>query len=145
MKIFVPKHVQGWAFNMTLSIWPFNVTIVQLIVIGLGVAMGLWTYQSITKSWGDQAIGIIFGAIPFLICIWVAFFKVSELTLIPFIAKMIRTNFLDTTKKFQVNYDRINPFDVDVAFLKSQESKQIVQTKTIEVKWGNMDLLKRTI
>ena len=115
------------------------------MVIGLWVALGLGTYQSITKSGWDKAIGIIFWAIPFLMCLWIAFFKVSELSLVPFIAKMIRTNFLDATKKYQVNYDRVSPFDVEIAFLKSQESRQIVQSKTIEVQGWNIDLLKRTI
>lgn len=43
-------------------------------------------------------------AIPVIgICLFIAFFKMSELSLIPFIAKLWRTRFLDTTKKFQAN------------------------------------------
>jgi hypothetical protein len=49
--------------------------------------------------------------IPFLV---VAFWNISELTLIPFIAKMYRNRFLDTTKKLQTNDAKIDPLQVKI-------------------------------
>ncbi|MEF2176176.1 MAG: hypothetical protein V3575_06940, partial [Candidatus Absconditabacteria bacterium] len=59
----------------------------------------------------------------------VAFFRYSELTLIPFVSKIIRTYFLDETKKYQVNYSKLDKSEVAIKILKSGEKKQIVEAK----------------
>jgi hypothetical protein len=51
----------------------------------------------------------------------IAFFQVSELNLLAFIAKKIKDVFLDVSKKFQVNYVRHNPTEVTIA--KSKQEK----------------------
>jgi hypothetical protein len=64
--------------------------------------------------------------------VFIAFFKRSELTLIPFIAKMIRTHFLDTTKKFQINRDKPDPKAILLAkFRKTDHDKVITQKDLI--------------
>jgi hypothetical protein len=99
-------------------------------VVAGGLGAGLGVFNAVTKSAG-KAMGII-AAIPVIgIFLVIAFFKVSELSLLAFIAKKIRNNFFDVTKKFQVDYDRINPFQVllksiniDTSQSKSFEQKE---------------------
>lgn len=57
----------------------------------------------------------------FVIFIVIAFFKVSELTLIPFMAKVIQTNILDETKKYQIDVTPIDPIEVALARSKLNE------------------------
>jgi hypothetical protein len=57
----------------------------------------------------------------FLIFIVIAFFNVSELNLLAFIAKKVKDLFLDVPKKFQVNYTKLNPTEVIIA--KSRQEK----------------------
>jgi hypothetical protein len=60
----------------------------------------------------------------------IAFFEVSELPLIPFIAKLIKTYFFDTTKKFQINYEKPDATQIVIKEAASQEKKQIIEYKT---------------
>lgn len=50
----------------------------------------------------------------------------SELGLLAFVAKMIRNNFFDTTRKYQVNYEKQNHLDVLIKEAKSVDQKQTV-------------------
>jgi len=59
----------------------------------------------------------------------IAFFKISELGLIAFIAKMVRNNFFDTTKKFQINYEKHNPTEIKIKEAKSEEEKAVIENK----------------
>ena len=51
------------------------------------------------------------------------------MSLIPYIAKLIRNNFFDAKKKFQVNYEKKNPIDIMIQEAKSKEEKQIIEQK----------------
>ncbi|MEI7558692.1 MAG: hypothetical protein WCJ45_08120 [bacterium] len=51
------------------------------------------------------------------------------MSLIPYIAKLIRNNFFDAKKKYQVNYEKKNPIDILVKEAKSKEEKQIIVQK----------------
>ena len=64
-----------------------------------------------------------------LIFVAIAFFKISELSLVPFAANMIRNNFFDTKKKFQENYTRENPVDILIKENKATEEKQVIEQK----------------
>ena len=79
-------------------------------------------------------LGIIFAVIVLVIFIVIVFFNISELSLIPFLAKMARNNFFDTKKKFQENYYKEDPLDVLLEENKSKEEKQV-----IEYKHGGLD------
>lgn len=65
----------------------------------------------------------------------IAFFNVSELGLMAFIAKLVRTNMLDTPRKFQDDYERIDP--VDIALKKSRADDD--QKKTNVIKSDDVD------
>jgi hypothetical protein len=55
--------------------------------------------------------------LPFFV---IAFFKVSELTLVPYLAKIWRNRGLDTTKKTQTNDAKIDPLEI---LIKSSHAK----------------------
>lgn len=76
------------------------------------------------KSGTPKATALVFSLPLFILCVFIAFFKYSELTLIPFIAKMIRTYFLDVTKKFQINREKPDP--TAIAIGKSRKTDQTV-------------------
>ena len=59
----------------------------------------------------------------------IAFFNVSELNLLAFIAKKIKDNFLDVSKKFQMNFTKIDPLEVIIAKSKQWEWKQRIEIK----------------
>lgn len=61
-----------------------------------------------------------------LIFVFVAFFKMSEMGLLAFVAKMIRNNFFDVRRKFQTNYDKIDPLKVMIKKAKWSEEKQTI-------------------
>lgn len=70
-------------------------------------------------------------AIPvFVLFVIIAFFKISELSLIPFLAKLMRTYFFDATKKFQVNFDKANTTELIIKKTKLKEKKQSITFKT---------------
>ena len=46
---------------------------------------------------------------------FIALFNISELSLIPFVVKKIKDNFLDTTKKYQVSYPKIDEIDLAIS------------------------------
>jgi hypothetical protein len=51
----------------------------------------------------------------------IAFFNVSELSLLAFIAKKIKDNFLDVQKKFQSNYTKIDPTEITIQKAKQEK------------------------
>jgi len=64
-----------------------------------------------------------------IIFIVIAFFSISELGLIAFIAKLVRNNFFDTTKKFQINYEKQDPTKIKIKEAKSEEGKAVIENK----------------
>ena len=46
-----------------------------------------------------------------------------------YLAKLIRNNFFDAKKKFQVNYEKNNPLDIMIQESKDKEEKQIIEQK----------------
>jgi hypothetical protein len=64
-----------------------------------------------------------------LVFLVIAFFNVSELNLVAFIAKKIKDNFLDVSKRFQMNYTRIDPTEIIIAKSKQKKWKQKIEIK----------------
>lgn len=135
MKIVFPKNIKKWLLSgMSLQIWPISISIIQLFIMAVWIALWLTIFNAISKSW-SRAAWLFFAIIIILIFAIIAFFKVSELWLIPFIAKIIRNNFFDTTKKFQNNYSK-----VDKTQIKIQEVKEIEKKLKVEIKtWNKFD------
>jgi hypothetical protein len=101
---------------------------VQLFILALGISLALAAFNGFSKSW-SKAFGLLVAVFVLIIFIIIAFFKISELWLVPYIAKLIRNNFFDAKKKFQVNYEKNNPLDVVIQESKTKEEKQIIEQK----------------
>jgi len=112
MKVVFPKNIKKWIIaGMSFNIGPITLSIIQLFLVAIGVAAGLGVFNAVQKSGSKVAAAIV--AIPVLgLFLIMAFFKVSELGLVAFVAKLFRNKFFDTTKKYQVNFDRVDPFDI---------------------------------
>jgi len=129
MKVVYPKNIKrGLLAGMTFTIGPLSISIVQMFILALWVALALAAFNGLSK-WGSKVIGIFVAVIVIIITIIITFFKVSELWLLAYIAKLVRNNFFDARKKFQVNYEKKNPLDVIVQESKTKEEKQIIETK----------------
>ena len=124
MKVVFPKNIQkGIIAGMTFNIGPLTLSIIQLFIVAGGLWAGVGIFNAVMKS-GWKALGVI-AALPVVwIFMAIAFFKISELSLLAFIAKKVRNNFFDTTKKYQVNYEKINPFQVLLKSISIDNSKK---------------------
>lgn len=139
MKVVYPKHIQKWMLaGMSFQIWPINLSIVQLFIVGVGVASAMGIFNSFSKSWA-KAIGVLVAILVLLIFVFIAFFKMSELSLIPFIMKLIRNNFFDTKRKFQVNYEKQDPVKLAVKKSKSRDQEQTVFEQ--KENWINKEMI----
>jgi predicted transcriptional regulator YheO len=78
---------------------------------------------------GSTVLGAILAIPLFIIFVIIAFFEVSEMGLIQFLAKLVKTYFFDTPKKFQVNYSRINQMQVNIQEFLSKQQKKIIDIK----------------
>lgn len=111
--------------GMTFQIGPISLSIVQLFVVWVGVAAAMAIFNTFSKS-GGKAIGALLAIIVLLIFVFVAFFKMSELGLIAFVAKLVRNLFFDTPRKFQANYDKVDPLKVTMKRAKWSDQKQTI-------------------
>lgn len=129
MKVVYPKNIKrGLLAGMTFSIGPLTINVVQMFILALGVALALAAFNGFSKS-GSKVFGILIAIVVLIVFIIIAFFKVSELWLIPYLAKLVRNGFFDAKKKYQVNYDKDNPLDVMIQESKTKEEKQIIEQK----------------
>lgn len=142
MKIFIPRHIEWGLFNMNVQIWPLNITMVQLFILAWWLWLTLAVWNSLVKNWVDKIVSMILVSPIFIIFCIIAFFKFSELKLVPFLAKMVRTYFFDETKKFQVNFKRIDPLEVKIKRMKSNEPEQIIEVKKSTMEKEKLDKLK---
>ncbi len=134
MKVPFPKNIKKWILaGMTLNLGPISLSIVQLLLVALWVGIALVTFNGISKS-GSTAAWVVFAIPVLLIFLIIAFFKVSEMNMMQYIAKLFRNKFFDTTKKFQINFEK---FDQTKILIK--ESKWEQKAKKIEQKDNRLD------
>jgi hypothetical protein len=93
-----------------------------------------------TSQSGSTAAGVVFAVPVLAIFIVIAFFKVSEMGLLEYIAKMIRNKIYDTPRKFQVNFEKENPIDVMIKKSRIEEKKQVIEQKDSKM---SQELLKQ--
>lgn len=74
-------------------------------------------------------VGILLAILVIAVFIIIAFFQISELGLVAFIAKLVRNHFFDTTKKFQINYEKQNPTEIKIKEARSEEEKAVIENK----------------
>ena len=118
MKIIVPKHVEAWLFDMWIDIWMFRMKFWQLILLAVGLWITFWIMNSLMKHWLWKLPAFIIASPWLLIMLFIAFFKKSELHIIPFWAKLIRTYIINTPKTLQRNIDKIWSWEIKLNFAK---------------------------
>jgi len=129
MKVMFPQHIKKWFFSwVAFSVMWFSISFVQLIIMAIGVVFALWVFSTFNNS-GAKWAGLVLAIIIFIIFLIIAFFQVSELSLIAFIAKKIKDSFLDVQKKFQVNYAKHNPTEITIEKSKQEKWKQRIEIK----------------
>ena len=129
MKVMFPQHIKKWFFSgVAFSVMGFSVSFVQLIILAIGIVFALWVFSTFSNAWSKWT-GLVIGVLIFLIFVVIAFFQISELNLLAFIAKKIKDTFLDVQKKFQVNYAKHNPTEITIAKAKQEKGKQRIEIK----------------
>lgn len=127
---------------MHFQLGPLSVSLIQLVLVAGGTWMGLLIWNTVVKNgWSKVTASVL--AVPVIwLFLFVAFFKISELTLLPFIAKIVRNRFLDTTKKIQTNDTKIDPLEI---LIKSShatyEDKEKQEKKTLSIE----DITKKSL
>jgi len=124
---------------MTLNLGPVSVTIIQLFLLAVWVWLALAIFKAASQS-GSTAAGIVFAVPVLAIFIVMAFFKVSEMWLLEYIAKLIRNKIYDVPQKFQINFEKENPVDLMIKKSKIEEKKQVIEQKDGKI---SKDLLKQ--
>lgn len=135
MKVPFPKNIKKWILaGMTLSLGPISLSIVQLLLAAVWVWLWLAVFNAISKS-GSKAMWVVFALPVLILFLMVAFFKISEMSLLEYAAKIFRNKFFDTTKKFQVNFTRLDQTKVLIKEAKWDWEKK----KKIEYKENILD------
>ena len=129
MKAVFPKNIpKGILAGMNFNIWPFTVSVFQLFILAIGIAIAFVVFNQFAQS--SKAVGIFFAVLIFLIFAVIAFFKISELNLLAFIVKFIQNQFFDTTQKYQTNYTKNDKMAILLEKSKHQNTKQKIEYKT---------------
>ena len=116
---------------MNVQVGPIQISIVQLMLLAIGVWMSLALANAFIRNGASKAIAIIITLPIFLLFVIVAFFKYSELRLHEFIAKMIRTHILDTTKKYQLNRTKPDPVTIALAKARKTDHDTVIENKNL--------------
>ena len=127
---------------MNIQLGPFNVTMIQLFIIAWWTALSLSIWQTLVKHWLDKITAFIFILPIVLLTLFIAFFKISELSLIPFITKLLRTYFFDTPVKKYTTFKEVDPIEVTKQLLKSQDSWQKIEEKNLQLQKDKLEKLK---
>lgn len=124
-----PQHIKKWFFSWAaFSIMGFSITFIQLIVLAVWVVFALWAFSTFSNSWAKW-VWLVLAILIFLIFLVIAFFEVSDLNLVAFIAKKIKDSFLDVSKRFQMNFTKQNPTEIIIAKSKQEKWKQRIEIK----------------
>ena len=124
-----PQNIKKWFFTgAAFSVMGFSISFIQLIILAVGIVLALGAFSTFSNA-GAKWAGIVVAIIIFLIFLVIAFFEVSELNLLAFIAKKVKDSFLDVQKKFQVNYSKHSPTDITIAKSKQEKWKQKIEIK----------------
>lgn len=112
------------------------------MLLAVGVGLTLAVANAFIKAGVSQILSFIIAIPIFIIMVIVAFFKISEMSLHEFIAKLIRTHFLDTTKKFQINYSRPDPVSIALAKARKTDHETVISQKDLILDKEKLDKLQ---
>ena len=126
MKVTFPKNIKkGFFSGFTLNIWPLTISVLQLLLVAMWVGLAVVAFNAGQKAW-SRAVWAAFAVIILILDLFVTFFKVSEMNIIQLLAKKIRENFFDVTKKYQSNAEKMDPIEISLKKWAIQETKQQV-------------------
>ena len=129
MKVMFPQHIKKWFFSgVAFSVMWFSISFIQLIILAIWIVFALWVFSTLSNSW-SKWVGLVFAIIIFIFFLIIAFFQVSELSLLAFFAKKIKDKFLDVSKKFQVNYIKHSPTEITISKAKQEKWRQRIEIK----------------
>ncbi|PZM87492.1 MAG: hypothetical protein DLD55_01050 [candidate division SR1 bacterium] len=139
MKAVFPKNIQkGLLSGMNFTIGPLTISIVQLFILAIGIAIALVVFSRFSQT--SKVVGTFFAVLIFLFFVLIAFFKISELNIVAFLAKLIQNYFFDTTQKYQTMMKKNSKTELMIEKFKIQNTKQKIDYKT-ELKIDNIDQL----
>ncbi len=144
MKILFPKNIEKWLISgLNFSFWPFTVSLVQLIILTIGAAGTLALMNNFMK-WGmGKMQALVFSSPIVLIFAFVAFFRISEMNLLQFILKMLRTYFFDVPEKFQVDFPKVDPVQVALQKYQKKEKVDKIEYKQEVIRKDLLDKLQK--
>jgi len=128
-KIIIPKHVEAGLFDMWVDLWPFRLKMRQLFLLAIWIAITFWIANALMKRWIWKIPAFIIWSPWVLIMLFIAFFKKSELAIIPFLLKIIRNYIIETPRTFQRNSIMPTQWEIKLHFAKLNkwEEKQIAK------------------
>lgn len=142
MKAVFPKNIQkGLLSGLNFSIGPLTISLVQLFILAIGIAIALIVFSRFSQT--SKVAWIFFAVLIVLFFVLIAFFKVSELNIVAFLAKVIQNHFFDSTKKYQTTFNKVNKIDLMIEKFKIQNSKQKIDYKT-ELNLEGIDKLEKS-
>ena len=142
MKAVFPKNIKkGLLAGLTFSIGPFTISIIQLFLLAIGVAWALVVFSQFQET--SKVTGVFLGAIIFLIFAIIAFFDISELNIVAFLAKIIQNHFFDATEKFQTMNEKPSKTELTIKRYKTDNKKEKIDYKT-DITLDNIDELDKT-
>ena len=129
MKAVFPKNIQkGLLSGLNFSIGPLTISLVQLFILAIGIAISLVVFSKFSQT--SKVAWIFFAILIFLFFVLIAFFKISELNIVAFLAKVIQNHFFDSTQKYQTTFNKISKTDLMIEKFKIQNTKQKIDYKT---------------
>jgi len=120
---------------MNVQIWPFSISLRQLLILTAWSALALLIWQNLVKRGADKVVALIIISPIILLTIVIAFFSISELSLIPFIAKLLRTYFFDYPVKKYSTYktQSYDPLYINIAKLKTEKEWTKIEEKNLDI------------
>lgn len=102
-----------------------------MLVVALWIMLSFAMRNGLVKSGSDKLIAAILIS-PIAILSWIiAFFEISELALIPFVAKLVQSYILDEPKKYQIMIWKSDPVETKLKQLARLEPDRVKnETKT---------------
>lgn len=123
MKVLFPRHIKkGLLAGIQFTFWPITIWLWQLLIIAVWAASSFGVATYFMKNEYSKVIAIIFASPIFLLSLAFAFFSISEMGLLQFLIKIVRTKFFDTSIKYQV--DIAKPYPGDLLLLKRKENEK---------------------
>lgn len=142
MKAVFPKNIKKWLIaNLTLTVGPVSVSIVQLFILALGVVWAFFVFNQFQKT--SRVVWVTAAILVFLIFLVIAFFRISEMNLLQFIVKFIQSHFIDTPEKYQTNYEKASKLEILLEKSRSEQWKQKIEYKTT-ISLDGVDTLEKS-